>query len=157
MLLLCSLHLLLVEFIFTMWEYILFKPAEWRVEARSRGRRWAGLPQGSYPRRDQEQGGGAGLERERELDFFCFSCFPAAELRTLSLWLCSAKLLGQHLRGAVVAAQCRTDTALTFCCSSSGPRQPCSSGLAPVPRFHSSVPLFPLVPVPNRPTRLRGR
>ena len=22
---------------------------------------------------------------ERELDFFCFSCFPAAELRTLSL------------------------------------------------------------------------
>ena len=36
-----------------------------------------------YPRRDQEQGGGAGLERE--LDFFCFSCFPTAELRTLSL------------------------------------------------------------------------
>ena len=35
------------------------------------------------PRRDQEQGGGAGLERE--LDFFCFSCFPTAELRTLSL------------------------------------------------------------------------
>ena len=31
--------------------------------------------------RDQEQGGGAGLERE--LDFFCFSCFPTAELRTL--------------------------------------------------------------------------
>ena len=25
--------------------------------------------------------------RERELDFFCFSCFPAAELQTLSLWL----------------------------------------------------------------------
>ena len=24
-------------------------------------------------------------ERERELDFFCFSCFPTAELRTLSL------------------------------------------------------------------------
>ena len=24
-------------------------------------------------------------ERERELDFFCFSCFPAAEPRTLSL------------------------------------------------------------------------
>ena len=31
--------------------------------------------------RDQEEGGGAGLERE--LDFFCFSCFPTAELRTL--------------------------------------------------------------------------
>jgi len=33
------------------------------------------------PRRDQEQGGGAGLE----LDVFCFSYFPTAELRTLSL------------------------------------------------------------------------
>ena len=49
------------------------------------------------------------------------------------------------------------DTALTsFCCSGGSPRQPRSSGLAPVSRFHSSVPLFPLVPVPNRPTRLRG-
>ena len=41
--------------------------------------------------------------------------------------------------------------------SGGGPRQPRSSGLAPVLRFHSSVPLFPLAPVPNRPTRLRGR
>ena len=57
-------------------------------------------------RRDQEQGGGAGLERERELDFICFSCFPVVELWTLSLWLCSW-----------------------------------SSGLAPVSRFHSSIPL----------------
>ena len=24
-------------------------------------------------------------EREREMDFFCFSCFPTAELRSLSL------------------------------------------------------------------------
>ena len=47
--------------------------------------------------------------------------------------------------------------ALTFCCSGGGPRQPWSSGLASVSRFHSSVPLFPLVPVPNRPSRLRGR
>ena len=31
------------------------------------------------------------------------------------------------------------------------------SGLALVSRFHSSVPLFTLVPVPNRPTRLRAR
>ena len=46
---------------------------------------------------------------------------------------------------------------LTFCCSSGGPRQPWSSGLAPVSRFHSSSPLSPLVPVPNRPTHLRGR
>ena len=41
----------------------------------------------------------------------------------------------------VVAAQCRTDTALTSCCSGGGPRQPWSSGLAPVSRFHSSIPL----------------
>ena len=46
---------------------------------------------------------------------------------------------------------------LTFCCSGDGPRQPRSSGLAPVSRLHSSVPLFPLVPVPNGPFRLRGR
>ena len=63
--------------------------------------------------------------------------------------------LGQQLRGAVVAAHYRMDTALTFCCSGSGPRHPWSSGLAPVSRFYSSVPLFPLVPVPNRPTCLR--
>ena len=49
------------------------------------------------------------------------------------------------------------DTALTSYCSGGGPRQPGSSGLAPVSKFHSSVPLFPLVPVPNRPSRLRGR
>ena len=41
----------------------------------------------------------------------------------------------------MVAAQCRTDTVLTSCCSDGGPRQPWSSGLAPVSRFHSSVPL----------------
>ena len=41
-----------------------------------------------------------------------------------------------------------TDTA--FCCSGGGPRQPWSSGLAPVSWFHSSVPLFPLVPVRDR-------
>ena len=43
------------------------------------------------------------------------------------------------------------------CCSGGGPRQRWSSGLEPLSRFHSSVPLFPLVPVPSRPTRLRGR
>ena len=56
----------------------------------------------------------------------------------------------------MVAAQCRTDTALTSCCSGGCPRQPWSSGLAPLSRFHSSVPLFPFVPVPNRLSRLRG-
>ena len=45
-------------------------------------------------------------------------------------------------------------TAIAWC---GGPLQPWSSALAAVSRFHSSVPLFPLVPVPNRPTRLRGR
>ena len=83
---------------------------------------------------------------ERELDFFCFSCFPTAELRTVSLWLCSAQQLGQQLRGAVVAAQCRTDTALTSCCSGGSPQQPQSSRLAPVSKFHSSVLLFHLSP-----------
>ena len=37
----------------------------------------------SESRRDQEHGDGAGLDRE--LDFFCFSCFPTAELWTLPL------------------------------------------------------------------------
>ena len=44
---------------------------------------------------------------------------------------------------------------LTFCCSGGGPRQPWSSGLAPVFLFFVFFTL--LVPVPNRPTRLRGR
>ena len=44
--------------------------------------------------------------------------------------------------------QRRAETAWTFCCSGGGPRQPWSSGLAPVSRLHSSSPLFPLVPVP---------
>ena len=48
--------------------------------------------------------------------------------------------MGQQLRGAVVAAKYRTDTILTSCCSGGGPRQPWFSGLAPVSRFHSSVP-----------------
>ena len=65
--------------------------------------------------------------------------------------------LGQQLRGGGGRWQCRTDTALTFCCSGGGPWQPWSSGLAPVSKFHSSFRFFPLVPVPNRPTRLRGR
>ena len=46
----------------------------------------------------------------------------------------------------MVAAQCRTDTALTSCCSGGGPQQPRSSWLAPVSRFHSSVPLPPSSP-----------
>ena len=69
---------------------------------------------------------------------------PTMELWTLSLWLCSAQQLEQRLRGAVVAAQCRTDTALTSWCSGGSPWQPQFFRLAPVSRFHSSVLLFHL-------------
>ena len=97
----------------------------------------------------QEQGGGAGLES--------WTSFASVVFQRRSLCDCSAQQLGQQLRGAVVAAQCRADTALIYCFSGGGPRQPWSSGLAPVSRFHSSVPLLLFVPVPNRPTRLGGR
>ena len=77
---------------------------------------------------------------------------------TVSLLQCTIKLSQWHSYGhhlcdlalhsrwynncvTVVAAQCQADTALTFCCSGSGPRQLWSSGLVPVSRFHSSVPL----------------
>ena len=70
-------------------------------------------------------------------EFFCFS-FPMAELWTLSLLLCSAQQLGQQLHSTLVAAQCRADTALTFCCSGGGPWHPWSSGLVPVLSLHSS-------------------
>jgi len=69
-----------------------------RVQARSRGGRWAGhtkkLGFHLRIRRDQEQGGGAGPSRAqkrsragrwsglRKLDFFCFSCSSTAVLRT---------------------------------------------------------------------------
>ena len=46
--------------------------------------------------------------------------------------------------------RCTMPTDTAFCCSGGGPRQPWSSGLAPVSWFHSSVPLFPLVPVRDR-------
>jgi len=64
---------------------------------------------------------------------------------------CSKQQLGQQLCGTVVAAQCWTDTALTFCCSGGGQWQPWSSGLVAVSSLHSSF------PIPNRPTCLRGR
>ena len=44
------------------------------AQKRSRAGRWCWA-------RERER------ERERELDFFCFSCFPTAELQTLPLWL----------------------------------------------------------------------
>ena len=71
---------------------------------------------------------------------------------------CSTQQLGQQLRSTVVAVPCRrTGTALTVCCSGGGPRHPWSSGLAPVSSLHSSSSPSPLVPVPNRPPRLRTR
>ena len=82
--------------------------------------------------------------------FLLLQLFPSGGA-TDTLCDCSAQQLGQQLHGAVVTAQCRTDTAVTSCCSGGGPRQPRSSGLPPVSRFHSSIPLFPLVPAPNRP------
>ena len=50
------------------------------------------------------------------------------------------------MRSTLVVAQCRADTALTFCCSGGGPRQPWSSGLAPVSSLHSLLLLPPLSP-----------
>ena len=75
--------------------------------------------------------------------FFCFASV-VSQRRSYGHCLCESVLhssWGQQLRGAVVGAQCRTDTALTSCCSGGGPRQPWSSGLAPISRFHFSVPL----------------
>ena len=56
---------------------------------------------------------------------------------------CSAQQLGQQMCRAVVDPKCRTDAALTFCCSGGGPQQPWSSRLAPVSRSHSSRAPFP--------------
>ena len=38
---------------------------------------------------------------------------------------------------------------VNFCCSGGGPRQPWSTGLAPVSSLHSSFPLFPPRPRPS--------
>ena len=81
------------------------------------GSRWdqeegGGVGPSGKPKRDLEQGGGAGLWK---LDFFCFSCYSTAALRTLSLWLCPARQLKQQLRSStLVATQWRGDTALTL-------------------------------------------
>ena len=45
---------------------------------------------------------------------FTSGCSSTAVQRTLSLWLCPARQLKQQLRGALVAAQWRGDTALTL-------------------------------------------
>ena len=108
-------------------------------------------------RRDQEEGGELDSHEEaspeeiksrevvldyRERESLISFASVVSQRRSYGhcLFDCSAQQLGQQLRGAVVAAQCRTDTAVTFCCSGGGPRQPWFSVLAPVSRFHSSVP-----------------
>ena len=45
---------------------------------------------------------------------FASSCCSTAVQLTLSLWLCPARQLKQHLRSALVAGQWRGDTALTL-------------------------------------------
>ena len=59
---------------------------------------------------------------------------------------CSTKHLGQQMHDTVAAAQPRVDTALTFCCSGCGPRQPWSSGLVPISSLHYLSPLLPSSP-----------
>ena len=61
---------------------------------------------GPQPRRDHEQEGGAGL---RKLDFFRFGLF----LNSSATDTVQARQMKQQLRGALVAAQWRGDTALT--------------------------------------------
>ena len=56
-----------------------------RVQARSRGGRWCWTLELAQKRSRAGRWSWAW-----ELDFFRFSCFPKAELRTLSLWLGSA-------------------------------------------------------------------
>ena len=76
------------------------------------------------------------------------SVWPACMLSMYTSLLSCGGVLHSSWDGTVVAAQCRTNSALTSCCSGGGPRQPWSSGLAPVSRFHSSFPAFPTRPRP---------
>ena len=111
----------------------------------------------SEPRRDREQGGGAGL---RKLDFnsFASGCSSTAVQRTLSLWLCPARQLKQQLRGALVAAQWRGDTALTLPLSwRRSTVSPVFWGRYPWSSLHTLSSPSPPVPVPNKQPRFCGR
>ena len=94
----------------------------------------------SVSRRDQEEGGGLDTHEEvspeeiksREVELglrvgllFFLQLFPNGECTDIVTLFCIA--VGTAIAWCVVAAQCRTDTALTFCCSGGGPRQPWSS------------------------------
>ena len=132
--------------------YVNRRPRTLSITGRKEGRKEGAHEQvRKQPRRDQEQGGGAGLYRES----WTSSASVVSQRRSYGHCLCDSVLQSSWDSNCVVLWS--LDTALTSCCSGGGPRQPRSSGLAPVSRFHSSVPLFPLVPVPNGPSRLRGR
>ena len=57
---------------------------KWMLDSFAGPEEGGGAGPSSWPRRDQEQGGGAGL---RKLNFFGFSCYSTAVLQKLSLWL----------------------------------------------------------------------
>ena len=102
------------------------------------------------PRRDHEQGGGAGL---RKLDFFCFRLFLNSSATDIAFVTAQARQLKQQLRGALVAGQWRADTAIV---------QAAVHDLSGLFRAVSAVePSLslppPPVPVPNMPPRFCGR
>ena len=90
---------------------------------------------------------------------FASSCSSTAVQRTLSLRLCPARQLKQQLRGALVAAQWRGDTALTLPLYwRRSTVSPVFFGRYPRSSLHSFVlSPCPPVPVPNKPPRFCGR
>ena len=116
------------------------------VQVRSRGGRWCWTH-----KRAQKRSRAGRWSWAWELDFFSLQLSPnggATDIVFVTLFCIAVE--------TAIAWYGSCCTMLGRCCSGGGPRQPWSSGLAPVSRFHSSVPLFPLIPVPNRPTRFHG-
>ena len=101
------------------------------------------------PRRDHEQGGGAGL---RKLDFSRFGLFPQQQRNGhCPCDSAQTRQCKQQLRGALVAGQWRGDTALTlplFWRRSTV--SPVFFGRYPRSSLHSFVP-FPPPPTPPTP------
>ena len=108
------------------------------------------------PRRDHEQGGGAGL---RKLDFFHFGLFLKSSATDIVCDSAQARQMKQQLRSAQVAGQWRRDTALTlplFWRRSTV--SPVFFGWYPRSSLHSFVPPpLPPVPVPNKHPRFCER
>ena len=80
-------------------------PGEIKRSRDLRGGRW------SWPRRDHEQGGGAGL---RKLDFFCFELFFNSSATDVVLVTLPSTALETATAQCTVAAQWRGDIALTL-------------------------------------------